>query len=229
MRNGVILLVLVFSLSYGLLAGPAEAPNINIIAPASGANLYAGTSCTIKWTHSAYYTAHPSYTCDVYCGSFVIASHIPVIKDQFVWTVGKKADGTIVPLGTYEITIESDDYDELTGPNIKINPLPPPFIDVTSPPDGANLNIGTTYIIRWKHSAYYDAHPAYTCDVYCGSFVISPPIPVIKDQFAWTVGKKADMANIPPGTYEITIENDDYDELAGPNVRLIILLKPPKR
>ena len=227
MRKGIILWALVLALFSGLPAASVDPPNINIIAPAGGAILYAGTPCTIKWTHSSFFTAHPTYTCAVFCGSNIIASHIPVIQDQFVWTVGKKADATNIPVGTYEITIESDDYDELSGPNVQIKPLPAPFIDVTQPPDHVSLTIGTNTTIRWTHSAYYDAYPAMTCAVYCGSFKISPAIPVIKDQFVWKVGKKADMSNIPPGSYEITIESDDYDELGGPNVRLILSKRPP--
>jgi len=95
---------------------------INITAPATGSSFNYGASCTIQWTHSADYTG-TTQKCQVYCGSFVISPDILVTQDQFVWTVGRKADGTYIPAGTYEITIESLDYDALNGPNITINPL----------------------------------------------------------------------------------------------------------
>jgi len=101
----------------------ASAPfSINITAPATGTSFNYGASCTIQWTYSADFTG-TTQKCDVYCGSYVISPPVLVTQGQFVWTVGRKADGTYIPAGTYEITIESPDYDELSGPNITINPL----------------------------------------------------------------------------------------------------------
>ena len=101
----------------------ASAPfKITITAPANGSSFNYGTSCTIQWTHSADYTG-TTQKCTVYCGSFAISPEILVTQDQFAWTVGHQADGTNIAAGTYEITIESPDYDALTGPNITINPL----------------------------------------------------------------------------------------------------------
>jgi hypothetical protein len=101
----------------------ASAPfTINITAPASGTSFNYGASCTIQWTYSADFTG-TTQKCDVYCGSYVISPPVLVTQGHFDWTVGRKADGTYIPAGTYEITIESLDYDALNGPNITINPL----------------------------------------------------------------------------------------------------------
>lgn len=95
---------------------------ITITAPANGSSWNYGATCTIQWTYSPDYTG-TTQKCQVYCGSHIISPDILVTQGQFVWTVGRKADGTYIPAGTYEITIESLDYDALNGPNITINPL----------------------------------------------------------------------------------------------------------
>ncbi|MDH4197046.1 MAG: hypothetical protein OEW05_06550 [Candidatus Aminicenantes bacterium] len=95
---------------------------ITITAPANGSSWNYGATCTVQWTYSPDYTG-TTQKCQVYCGSDIISPDILVTQGQFVWTVGRKADGTYIPAGTYEITIESLDYDALNGPNITINPL----------------------------------------------------------------------------------------------------------
>jgi hypothetical protein len=55
---------------------------------------------------------------------------------------------------------------------------------------------------------------------------ISPDVPVISDQFEWTVGKKRDGSYLSPGTYGISLENIDCDrgvgtvKLAFPKLRI---------
>jgi len=112
-------LVLLFLAGTALASPPFL---ITITAPANGSSWNYGATCTIQWTHSADYNG-TTQKCQVFCGSFVISPDILVTQDQFAWAVGKKADGTNIPAGTYEITIESPDYDALNGPNITINPL----------------------------------------------------------------------------------------------------------
>ncbi len=105
----------------------AQSPTFNITAPADGTIFVRGTSITVRWTHSAYYDAHPAQHAIPYCqptgasGPVVqIAAPVPVVNNQFVWEAGRKFDGTWLAPGTYEITMESLDYDELSGPNITI-------------------------------------------------------------------------------------------------------------
>jgi hypothetical protein len=50
----------------------------------------------------------------------VISPPVPVTQGSWVWTVGRKHDGTYLSPGTYEITLESPDYDALNGPMITI-------------------------------------------------------------------------------------------------------------
>jgi hypothetical protein len=95
---------------------------ITITAPATGSSWNYGAPCTIQWTHSADYNG-TTQKCKVFCGSNIISPDVLVTQDLFAWTVGRKADGTYIPAGTYEITIESLDYDALSGPSITINPL----------------------------------------------------------------------------------------------------------
>jgi hypothetical protein len=105
----------------------AQSPTFNITAPADGAMYRRGASVTVRWTHSAFYDANPAQHAIPYCqptgaGGPVaqIAAPVPVKNDQFVWEVGRKFDGSWLAPGQYEITMESLDYDELSGPNITI-------------------------------------------------------------------------------------------------------------
>jgi hypothetical protein len=125
MKKIVISMWLGLALAVGVAV--AQSPTFNITAPGDGAFLRRGSSVTVQWTHSAYYDAHPGQHGIPYCqptgsGNPVvqIASPAPIVGNQFVWTVGRKFDGTWLTPGTYEITIESDDYDELSGPNVTI-------------------------------------------------------------------------------------------------------------
>lgn len=120
MKKGLFVCgLLLFSATAVLAAAPFK---ITITAPANGSSWNYGTTCTIQWTYSSDYTG-TTQKCQVYCGSDIISPDILVTQGQFVWTVGRKADGTYIPAGTYEITIESPDYDALSGPNITINPM----------------------------------------------------------------------------------------------------------
>lgn len=117
MEKRVLIGGLLLLLATAVLA--SAQPKITITAPPNPSTLIMGTSCTIQWTHSAYFTG-TAQKCTVYCGTFAISPLIPVTQDQFVWTVGKKADGTNIPAGTYKIAIESPDYDALDGPNVTL-------------------------------------------------------------------------------------------------------------
>lgn len=125
MRKFAVVAFLGFILASG--AALAQSPTFNITAPADGAILLRGISVTVRWTHSAYYDAHPAQHAIPYCqptgaGSPVvqIAAPVPVRNDQFVWEAGRKFDGSWLAPGQYEITMESLDYDELSGPNVTI-------------------------------------------------------------------------------------------------------------
>jgi hypothetical protein len=118
MKRVAVSLVLGLALAAGLVM--AQLPTFNITAPADGVHLRRGSSCTIQWTHSAFYDAHPEHHGVLFCGSSQIGSPVPIKNNQCVWTVGQKSDGTWLMPGTYEITMESLDYDELSGPNITI-------------------------------------------------------------------------------------------------------------
>lgn len=102
-----------------LMAGTAVAQSFNITAPADGIHLKRGTTCTIQWTHGLFFDQHPEQNGVLYWGSNPIGT-APIKNDQFVWTVGRKADGSWLPPGTYEITMEALDYDDTSGPNVTI-------------------------------------------------------------------------------------------------------------
>jgi len=221
---GAILLCasLVFS------AGPD--PLITITSPLNGATLNMCTTYTIHWTHSAHFDSVPQ-TCTIYCGDDVISPPIPVTQDSFVWTVGMKQNGTILlPEQDYRITIESPDYDALNGPMITI--ASGDNINITAPSTGSTLLRSTSTTIQWTHSVYFNCVPQ-NCTLFCGMDIISPPVPVTGGSFVWTVGRKHDGTYLAPGTYEITLESPDYDELNGPMITIIaleLIIKPyPKR
>jgi hypothetical protein len=98
----------------------AQEASLTITAPHTGDPLLRGSTCTIRWTHSAYYDVHPGQNVVIFCGSSQIGTPVPAIQNMFDWTVGRKSDGTWLPAGTYEITLESLDYDALNGPSIQI-------------------------------------------------------------------------------------------------------------
>ncbi len=197
-----------------------SSPLITITAPPNGATLSMCTTYTIRWTHSAYFVSVPQ-TCTVFCGNHIISPPVPVTQDSFVWTVGKKQDGTnLQPDRDYEITIESPDYDALNGPVIHI--ASGDVITITAPSTGSTFLRGTTTTIAWTHSVYFNCVPQ-DCDLYCGMDVISPLVPVMQNSWVWTVGRKHDGTYLSPGTYEITLESPDYDALNGPMITIIAL------
>ncbi len=106
-------------LGFGLALGIASAQAFNLTAPADGIHLKRGTSCTIQWTHGLYFDQHPEQNGVLYWGSNPIGT-APIKNNQFVWTVGRKADGTWLPPGTFEITMEALDYDDTDGPSVTI-------------------------------------------------------------------------------------------------------------
>ncbi|NIM91917.1 MAG: hypothetical protein GTO17_13340 [Candidatus Aminicenantes bacterium] len=128
-QNGTILLpdqsyeITIESDDYDVLGGPvitiASGANINITAPSTGQIFLRGVSTTIQWTHSVYFNCVPQ-NCTLFCGMDIISPPVPVTGNSFVWTVGRKHDGTYLAPGIYEITLESPDYDELSGPMITI-------------------------------------------------------------------------------------------------------------
>jgi hypothetical protein len=99
-----------------------ERPLITITAPVTGTTLTRGSSYTIRWTHSSYFQVVPQ-TCRIFCADSFISPPVPVLDREYTWTVGKKDDGSYFAAGTYPITLESDDYDALGGPNITIKVL----------------------------------------------------------------------------------------------------------
>lgn len=102
-----------------LTAGIASAQSFNITAPADGIHLKRGTTCTIRWTHGLFFDQHPEQNGVLYWGSNPIGT-APIKNDQFVWTVGRKSDGSWMAPGTYEITMEALDYDDTSGPSVTI-------------------------------------------------------------------------------------------------------------
>ncbi len=225
MNKRAVFLALLF---LGSIAASADvAPKITILKPDPGTYFRCDT-LEIKWSHSAYYDPYHQ-TCVIFCGSNIISPAVQVTADSFIWTVGKKADGTYLSPGSYEITIESPDYDALSGPTITIAEAEPK-ITITAPAEGATLTMGTTCMIRWNSSAYYRCWDQ-TCEVFCGETVISPPVLVRDGQFNWTVGTKVRGVDIVPGSQQITLESLDYDCLNGPHVTLAYLIPrlPMKR
>ncbi len=94
-------------------------------------------------------------------------------------------------------------------------------IDVDSSWGGYIVFKNETVHIRWTHSAFYTS-PGQTCRIFCAGHVISPPVPVISKDFTWIAGRKLDGTYIPQGKpYRITIENDDFDALNGPEIALV--------
>lgn len=202
----------------GVLAGVD--PKITILKPDPG-TYFRCDSLEIKWSHSAYFDPYHQ-TCVIFCGSNIISPPVQVTADSFTWTVGMKADGTYFSPGSYKITIESPDYDALSGPTITIAEAEPK-ITITAPAGGATLTMGTKCMIRWNSSAYYKCWDQ-TCEVFCGETVISPPVLVREGQFEWMVGTKVRGVDIVPGDHQITLESLDYDCLNGPHVTLSYLI-----
>ena len=82
-----------------------------------------------------------------------------------------------------------------------------PNLTFTAPADNSWLPINSTVVIRWTHSAYYDAHPGNVSLVIGDtSFVVSPTA----DQFEWIVGKRADGTFLPAGQHVMSMEDVDY-------------------
>lgn len=199
------------------LALPADTPWITITAPNGHHPLFKHETETIRWTHSGYFAAHPQ-TCQIYCGDHVISPPVAVTADSFSWVVGRKADGTFLPQGRYEITIESPDFDALDGPIVVVSDQRPEIV-LTAPASGASLRLGSACTIRWTFSSYFLVVPQ-TCRIFCGDGFISPPVPVLNGEYLWTVGRKDDGTYLNAGTYPITLESDDYDALSGPMITL---------
>jgi len=128
-QNGTILQpdqsyeITIESPDYDALNGPVitivSGDVITITAPTTGQTFLRGTNTTIQWTHSVYFNCVPQ-TCTIFCGMDIISPPVPVSQNSFGWTVGRKQDGTYLAPGTYEITLESPDYDALNGPMITI-------------------------------------------------------------------------------------------------------------
>ncbi|GEM_PF-1896366 len=178
----------------------------------------------IRWAHSAYYTG-AGQTCRIFCGDQVISPAIPVINKDFVWTGGRKADGTYLPQGkSYRITIENADYDALNGPEIALIDELPKFT-ITAPPNGQTLTIGSDYTIRWTHSAYFNlfntAKLLLLLNILDGSEPYIAEVPVVNDQFAWKVGKLRDGSVAAPGDYRLSAEQNEYWNCNEVSIKLV--------
>jgi len=190
------------------------------IEPVPDGLVYKNTPLHIRWQHSAYYSS-PGQTCRIFCGEFIISPKVPVINRDFVWKGGRKHDGTYIPLGEYTITIESLDYDALSGPKFHYVKELPKFTIIT-PPDGKKLKIGTTQTIRWTHSAYFDVFPQrlyLTLTPIIGEGYIAEA-QVTDDKYVWQVGRMRDGIIVPPGNYRISAECSDYWGCNDVNVKL---------
>jgi len=93
-------------------------------------------------------------------------------------------------------------------------------INITQPNHDAWLVKSSTVHIRWTHGAFYDTNPR-TCTIYCGTYVISPPVAVTAGDFAWTVGRKNDGTFMAQQQYEITIVCSAYSDTDGPYVLVV--------
>ena len=125
------------NVDYDALNGPEialidEQPQFTIIAPANNSNLMLNSSCTIRWTHSAYYDLFNAAKIEllIYKDDNSFAEYIasvPVVNDQFVWMVGKMYDGSFAPAGNYILTGEQNEYWRCNDVNIKLTGLVKPL------------------------------------------------------------------------------------------------------
>ena len=95
-----------------------------------------------------------------------------------------------------------------------------PLITMLTPVEGAPLIKNETEVIKWTHSAYFNNHPQ-TCQIFCGSYAISPPVSVTADSFPWTVSKMANGLYLPQGVYKFKIVSPDYTVLNGPTIAVV--------
>nr|MCU0237770.1 hypothetical protein [Acidobacteriota bacterium] len=220
MKGKIVLSLLLFL--GAALATADVAPQISGItvdASWDDGTVFKNETVHIRWTHSAFYTS-PSQTCRIFCAGHVISPPLPVISKDFTWTGGRKFDGTYIPQGKpYRITIENNDFDALSGPDIALVDEQPKFT-INAPANNASLLIGATTTIRWSHSTYYDV---FTFCEYIAS------VPVVNDQFVWQVGKAKNGSVAPAGNFRLTGEQNEYWQCNDVNIRLIGLIRPPFR
>ncbi|MCJ7525798.1 MAG: hypothetical protein MUP71_11365 [Candidatus Aminicenantes bacterium] len=217
-KKSILLMMAVFCMA---LSMTAVDPKITITAPSGSYPLFISQTVHIRWTHSAYYTG-PGQTCRILCGSNIISPPVPVINDDFLWTVGLKHDLTYLAQGDYLITIENVDYNALNGPTVEVLHLP--LITTTSPASGASLAIGLNHTIRWTHSPFFDYIPQELI-ICCGLNYIGRA-PATSDQFLWQVGKREDGTFIAPGSYRIGYECSDYFSSGGVQINLFSFKMP---
>jgi len=234
MKRKIVFLVLLFL--GAALATADVAPQISGIDVDSswgGDPVFKNETVHIRWTHSAYYTS-PGQTCRIFCGDHIISPPVPVINKDFIWTGGRKFDGTYIPQGkSYRITIENNDFDALNGPEISLVDEQPKFT-IIAPPEGASLHIGTDATIRWTHSSYYDIYNLAKIELLIANADLSvadyiASVPVVNDQFVWKVGKMYDGSNAPAGNYRLTGEQSEYWQCNDVNITLLGLRRPPFR
>jgi hypothetical protein len=91
-------------------------PTLTLKEPADNSWLPIQSTCVIRWAHSAYYDSHPGPV------SLVIGdAHFTVqaTADRFEWTVGRRADGTSLPLGRHAIRMK--DADRWSAKSVDVN------------------------------------------------------------------------------------------------------------
>jgi hypothetical protein len=114
---------------YDALDGPVISfsadERITITSPTSGESFLRGTTCTFRWTHSAYYNCIYNRCAICFEGvgisscDIIPESEVTATQDRYVWTVGRKHDGTYMEPGEYRVSMECWDGD-FDGPRITI-------------------------------------------------------------------------------------------------------------
>lgn len=210
------------------------APNIYGItvkcSVGDGYTVFKNETVHVRWNHSGFYT-NPGQTCRIFCDGHVISPPVPVIGKDFTWTGGRKLDGTYIPQGRpYRITIESDDYDALNGPDIALVYEQPNFT-IIAPANNAMLVVGTSVTIRWTHSAYYDVFNTAKIELLIANSDLSvadyiASVPVVDDQFVWQAGRMKNGSIAPTGSYLLTGEQNEYWQCNDVHFKLISLARP---
>jgi hypothetical protein len=200
MKRKILFFAMLAFFSWVVLADVAE---ITIVEPVTHGDPHIVEDwVSIRWTYSSYFADHPQ-NCTIFWGPHCIAMNVPVTSGQFWWTVAKKYDGTDLPQGYLQISIQCPDFTTSDGPWIPYCDFP--IIHIVEPANGAYLKMNSFFTIQWTYSNWFD-HVAGDHElIMCGPYEVAYPVKVKDAKFVWRVGQKRDGSFMPPGDYDIRL------------------------